>query len=82
MSEHAKDPLGEATFDWRATKDGKVFIFFKGRRVTILTGREADKFLARMSNADERGAQLLMAGATKNFKHGNERSGKSSSKSW
>ena len=80
MSEAEKDPLGEETFDWRATKDGKVFISFKGRRVTTLTGRQADKFLTRIESADARGAQLIMARATRNFKHGNERLGKTSSK--
>lgn len=76
LSETEKDPLGEEIFDWRATKDGKVFISFKGRQVTTLTGRQADKFLNRIESADARGAQLLMARATKNFKHGNKRMGR------
>lgn len=81
MSGDTQDPLGSQVFDWRESKDGKVFISFEGRVVTTLSGKPAVQFLNRMQSVDERGAQLLMAKATKNFKHGNERLGKNSSKS-
>jgi hypothetical protein len=60
-------------FDWRATKDGQVFISHHGRDVTTLRGAAAERFLDRVRDADKREAQLVMARATGNFKRGNER---------
>lgn len=60
-------------FSYRITKDGRVFISWHGRQVTILKGREAAKFAAAIESADAEQAQLLMARATGNFKRGNER---------
>lgn len=80
MNKDARDPLGKQVFDWRESKDGKVFISFEGRPVTTLAGKLAVQFLGRVRGADSREAQLLMAKATKNFKHGNERLGKNSTK--
>jgi hypothetical protein len=69
------DPLSSEPFDYQETKDGKVLLFHKGKHIETLTGTAALRFLARASNVDSRGVQLLMAKATKNFKRGNERSG-------
>lgn len=43
------------------------------KQVTILKGKESEKFLARMKNADLKEKQLVMAKVTGNFKHGNEK---------
>jgi hypothetical protein len=67
------DPLSGEPFEYQETKDGKIFLFYKGKHIETLTGAAAVKFLARASSADPRGVQLLMAKATKNFKRGNER---------
>lgn len=67
------DRLSEAIFDYRATKDGKVLISWYGRQVTILRGKSAQKFLARVDGVDDKSAQLIMAKVTGHFKHGNER---------
>ena len=67
------DRLDEGIFDYRATKDGKVLITWHGKQVTILRGKAAQKFLARVDEVDERSAQLAMAKVTGHFKHGNER---------
>ena len=67
------DRLDEGIFDYRATKDGKVLITWHGKQVTILRGKAAQKFLARVDEVDERSAQLEMAKVTGHFKHGNER---------
>ena len=64
------------TFDFKETKDGKVFLYHNGRQIEVLTGSEAVKFVKRITSADHSGAQLLMAKATKNFKRGNEKMGK------
>lgn len=68
--------LEREPFDFQETKDGRVFLFFEGRRVETLTGTDAARFLARVESMNAPEAQLLMARATKNFKRGNERLGK------
>ena len=60
-------------FDYRATKDGKVFISHEGRDVKTLRGGDALRFLDRVGDAGGDEAQLAMAKATGNFKRGNER---------
>lgn len=70
----------EEVFSYRASKDGKVFISWRGKTVTTLSGPAAQRFLARAAAADEAGLQLLMAKATGNFKHGNERLAKRASR--
>jgi hypothetical protein len=60
-------------FSYRAHKDGTVRIAYHGKVVTTLAGKGAARFLARVADADVDQAQLVMAKATGNFKHGNER---------
>ena len=68
--------LEREPFAYQATRDGRVFLFFEGRRVETLAGRQAARFLSSVEGVDAPQAQLLMAKATKNFKRGNERAGK------
>jgi hypothetical protein len=65
--------LEENPFSFRVTKDGKVFIQWSGKQVMALKGSAAEKFLAAITGADDRQAQLIMAKITGHFKHGNER---------
>ena len=65
--------LSEEVFTWRETKSGMVLISFRGKQVTTLSGKAATAFLAKVRNATDHAAQLAMAKATGNFKHGNER---------
>ena len=65
--------LEEQPFKYRITKDGKVFIRWHGRQVTVLKGESAEKFIASIEQADSQQAQLLMARVTGHFKHGNEK---------
>lgn len=65
--------LDALPFDYRATKDGRVLLYWNQRHVKTLAGAQAQEFLARAESLDESGAQLLMAKATGHFKHGNER---------
>ena len=65
--------LEQQPFAYRTTKDGKVFIHWRGRQVMILKGESAEKFIASISQADLQQAQVLMARVTGHFKHGNER---------
>lgn len=41
--------------------------------VTTLRGKDADRFLAKVVDADDQTAQMAMAKVTGNFKRGNER---------
>jgi len=65
--------MNAPVFDYRATKDGQVFITWQGKTVTVLRGASAAKFLAAADGADDDALQLLMARATGNFKRGNEK---------
>jgi hypothetical protein len=64
--------LAEEPFSFRTTKDGVVFISWRGTVVTTLRGKRATTFLARLDGLGEEAAQLAMAKATGHFKHGNE----------
>ncbi len=61
-------------FSYRATKDGKVFLFWQGKQVKVLKGQVAQKFLRDVVVVGLQEAQLMMAKITGNFKRGNERS--------
>jgi len=65
--------MPELEFDYRVTKDRRVFITWRGRQAAILTGARAARFIAEVDDADDDYAQLLMARNTGNFKRGNER---------
>lgn len=65
--------LDDEVFTYQAGKDNKVFIFWYGKQVKILKGKEAQKFLAKITGLAHKEAQLVMAKATGNFKRGNER---------
>lgn len=71
-----RNKLDEEPFSYEISKDKKVFICWYGKQVTILKGKESDRFLERMKGADTMQAQLIMAKVTGNFKHGNEKSNK------
>ena len=60
-------------FDYREGRGGNVFLFWEGKQVKIIKGKEAEKFLTKVGGASSKEAQLLMAKLTGNFKRGNER---------
>ena len=66
------DPLGSMPFSYATRADGSIVISYHTAPVTILRGRAAERFAARLDGADGLGAQHLMARATGNFKRGNE----------
>ena len=59
-------------FDYRITKDGKVFISWNNRPVVTLAGPKAASFVEQIDGLDEADAQLLLARVTGNFRRGNE----------
>ncbi|MGD9891931.1 MAG: hypothetical protein AB7R89_31260 [Dehalococcoidia bacterium] len=65
--------LDDDPFSYQVTKEEKVFIAWRGRRIMTLRGAEARRFLDRITPLDRKHAQLLMARITGNFKRGNER---------
>lgn len=68
-----RNKLEEEPFTYRLSKDDKVFIFWHGKQVMILKDKDSRKFLGRISKADAKEAQLIMAKITGNFKRGNEK---------
>ena len=68
-----RNVLDDEIFTCRAAKDERVFIYWYGKHVKTLKGKEAQKFFDRMAGLDSKEAQLVMAKATGNFKRGNER---------
>lgn len=73
MTVDKRKKLEEQPFSFRASKDGRVMIAYHGKQVTVLAGKDAERFLSRIDGADAKQAQLIMAKATGHFKHGNER---------
>ena len=65
--------LKEQPFTFRQRGDGSVAIFWKGRRVQVLTGKLAENFLAAAPECTGQELQLLLAKASGNFKRGNEK---------
>jgi hypothetical protein len=66
------DRLSEEQFTYQVTR-GAVLISWRGRQVKALRGPAAERLASELASADARGAQLLLAKATGNFKRGNER---------
>lgn len=65
--------LEDNPFTWRITKDDRVLIARNGRTVTIRAGASGWSLAAALRVADDDAAQHLLARATGNYKHGNER---------
>lgn len=69
-----RNRLDANPFSYYITKDHIVFLEFHGKRVKILKGKDAERFLEKMNDAkDEKEEQLILAKLTGNFKRGNER---------
>ena len=63
--------MGKPTgFSDTQRKNGEIVITHHGRNATVLRGRKAEAFLAKVADGN---GQELMARATGNYKRGNER---------
>ncbi|WP_438432691.1 hypothetical protein [Gorillibacterium sp. sgz500922] len=71
-----RNRLDEEVFTYQTTKDNKVFIYWMGRKVTLLSGKASEKFLKAIEGKDHKETQLAMAKVTGNFKRGNEKENK------
>ncbi len=74
--EKSQNPLDDKPFSYNKYKNGNVSIYWNEREVTILKGKNAEKFLSQILGKTEFEEQLVMAKITGNFKRGNEREGK------
>jgi len=62
------------TFTARVTKDERVLVSWQGRVVTTVAGAHGRRLADALGREqDDAARQLLLARATGNFKHGNER---------
>ena len=68
--------LDEEPFSYKITKDKKVLLYWNGKQVSILRGKESEHFIAKMKNVDKKEAQLIIAKITGSFKRGNEKDNK------
>jgi hypothetical protein len=60
-------------FSYSLSKEGKVFISWKGKPIMVLKGNAAQKLVGKLIGANKEGIQLELAKITGNFKRGNER---------
>ena len=72
----ARGKLEEGFFDYRVSKNGKVFISWYGKEVMILKDQASQKILKKLEYASEYDVQLILAKVTGNFKRGNEKKAK------
>lgn len=73
MPEDTRNRFDQDVFTHRITKDGRVLISWQGRVVTTVAGARARKLIEQLDRGDRREVQHLLARATGNFRHGNER---------
>lgn len=71
-----RNVLNEEPFSYKITKDKKVLLYWHGKQVSILRGKQSQQFIEKIKNADTKEKQLIMAKITGNFKHGNEKDNK------
>lgn len=64
----ARGRLEDDPFDYTVTKAGTMSITRSGRVVTTLGGTGAEQLIKKLEKTDDRGAQLLLAKATGNYK--------------
>ena len=67
-------PVARASRPGRVGPDAHVAAFRPPGR-TMVAGKPASRLIERLATADRREIQHLLARATGNFKHGNERDG-------
>lgn len=60
-------------FDYNFIKDNKAQIFFNGKTIKILQGKEFYKLQRAIDLDDSYQLQLFLAKVTGQFKHGNEK---------
>lgn len=68
--EDKKDILRDRQpFSWQILKNDKAFIFWKGKNIKTLTGRDFVKLMMILEADDSYNIQLFLAKITGHFKH-------------
>ena len=77
-----RNRLDEEPFAYQITKNSTVLISYEGKKIMIVKGKDAERLSAKLAAAegDKKQVQLVLAKATGNFKHGNEKMGKNKMK--
>jgi hypothetical protein len=77
-----RNKLGEEPFTYQTTKKGTVEIYYKGKQIKVIKGREAERILAKIQGLEDNitEVQLLLAKITGNFKRGTEKISKNKGK--
>lgn len=69
-----RNRLDEKPFTCRVSKNQTIFIAYEGKEIKIIKGKEAEKWIRKIQQAEtDQAIQLVLAKATGNFKHGNEK---------
>lgn len=69
-----KDRLEEEQFSYKTTKEGKLFVYWKGKLARTYSGHKAATIIQELGEASSlREVQLALARVTGNFKRGNEK---------
>lgn len=77
MNSDKRNRLEENPFTYSISKNQTVFISYEGKQIKIAKGKEAEKLIGKIQQAEtDKDVQLILAKATGNFKHGNEKMGK------
>ncbi|MBY8998420.1 MAG: hypothetical protein KGD60_11870 [Candidatus Thorarchaeota archaeon] len=71
-SEDPRGALDRGPYSWNEVK-GEVRIYWNGTLVTTLRKESAVRFQTKISQANPKETQLIMAKVTGNFKRGNEK---------
>lgn len=72
-----RNRLNEEVFSYRVSKNNTVFIEFEGKGIKIVKGKESERLITRIQQAETaKDVQLALAKITGNFKRGNEKDNK------
>ncbi len=71
-----RDKLHQNPFEYKITKNNKVFIYWNSQCIKVLSKDKATRFKAKIKDLSDWDIQLLLAKITGHFKHGNEKMNK------
>jgi hypothetical protein len=63
----------ESPFSWKILKNEKAFIYWKGKIIKTISGKDLNKLERLIEYDNDFEIQLFLAKITGNFKHGNEK---------
>jgi hypothetical protein len=67
------EALAAHPFDWRVTADRRVLVSRGGRQIVVVGGARGRRLADQLDTGEAPAAQQLLARATGNYRHGNER---------